>query len=321
MTNDGTYLYYYDCENRLTEVNDINDSPVACYKYDYLGRRARKTIHETQATIHYCYDGDQVIAEYDGNDTLLRKFIYGPGIDEPVMMIDVTTSAKYYYHFDGLGSVIAVSDSGGNMVERYSYDVFGEPNRVSDVNNPYMFTGRRYDSETGNYYYRARYYAPEIGRFLQTDPIGYADSLNLYTYVSNNPLNWIDPFGLCKEKKISGLRAYLQEVFTWPGNIGDEAERIEGEEYPDYIDPFTGDYRHFLAGGMSVRICGPVGGAIGIWLYGEASSNNYDPADAAAEWRGWRQAWRHPFTPLRELGKDYTVRPIGDKINDPSKDE
>ena len=82
------------------------------------------------------------------------------------------------------------------IVERYRYDVFGEPNRVSGVHNPYMFTGRRYDTGTSLYYYRARYYNPEIGRFLQTDPIGYVDGLNMYTYVRNNPVTNVDPFGL-----------------------------------------------------------------------------------------------------------------------------
>jgi RHS repeat-associated protein len=130
----------------------------------------------------------------------LRKFVYGPGIDEPICMIDVAdNNAVYYYHFDGLGSVIALSNENNKIIERYSYDVFGEPNRTSDVNNPYLFTGRRYDNASGLYYYRARYYAYDIGRFLQTDPIGYDDGLNLYTYCGNNPIRWSDPFGLCTE--------------------------------------------------------------------------------------------------------------------------
>ncbi|MHC4068615.1 MAG: RHS repeat domain-containing protein [Planctomycetota bacterium] len=202
LTDDGLFKYYYDCENRLTEVNDINDVSVATYEYDYLGRRVRKTVYGSPDVItQYCYNGAQVIAEYNGSDTLLRKFVYGPGIDEPVCMIDVADNNKiYYYHFDGLGSVAALSEENADVVERYSYNVFGEPNRTSSVNNPYMFTARRYDDETSLYYYRARYYDPDVGRFISVDPIGYEDSMNLYNYVGNNPVVERDPFGQKKGK-------------------------------------------------------------------------------------------------------------------------
>jgi len=174
---------------------------VATYAYDYLGRRVRKTVGTV--VTKYCYDKGQVIAEYNDSDTFLRMFVYGPGIDEPICMI--SNGGIYYYHFDGLGSVVALSDGDGYIVESYSYDVFGEPTirnssgqkiTSSNYDNPYMFTGRRYDNETGLYYYRARHYDPNIGRFLQTDPISYAGGLNLYAYCRNNPINLFDPFGL-----------------------------------------------------------------------------------------------------------------------------
>ena len=219
LTNDGSFKYYYDCENRLTDVNDQNNNAVASYEYDYSGRRTKKTVYGSPDIItKYCYDGDQVIAEYDDSNNFLRKFIYGPGIDEPICMIDVDGGDKvYYYHFDGLGSVVALSDVNNVIVERYSYDVFGAPT-IYDVNNsqisqsvignPYMFTARSIDHETGLYYYRARMYNSVIGRFLQTDPIGYEDGINVYAYCGNNPVNFADPMGLCKGESSFGRKLW-----------------------------------------------------------------------------------------------------------------
>jgi RHS repeat-associated protein len=114
----------------------------------------------------------------------------------------------FYYHYDGLGSVAAMSYSSGSLVEKYTYDVYGRPTlrtpsgvpkTTSYCDNRYMFTGREYDPCVGLYYYRARYYNPTIGRFLQTDPIRYISGLNLYTYVKNSPLRFRDPSGLVFE--------------------------------------------------------------------------------------------------------------------------
>jgi len=168
------------------------------YKHDVHGRRSEKKIDGYST--RYVYDGPHIIAEYDGNNNLLRKYVYGPGIDQPVCMIEVADSnATYYYHHDGLGSIVALSDSNGDTVQTYEYSIFGEV-AVEDANhtNPYMFAGRRYDIEIGLYYNRARYYNPFTGRFLQTDPAGYKDGMNLYAYCGNNPVGFIDPMGLLR---------------------------------------------------------------------------------------------------------------------------
>ncbi|GEM_PF-2305926 len=212
LTNDGVRTYAYDYENRLASV--IASESEAIYNYDAFGRRIKKSVtHNSELlTQNYLYDGDQVIAEYDGAGNLTKKYIYGPGIDQPIQVASFKSqvASKYYYYYDGLGSVTDLTDSTGAVVETYSYDAFGQPTikdvsgltlQVSSIGNRFMFTAREYDNETELYYYRARYYNTTTGRFLQRDPLGYVDGPNPYTYCLNAPINWVDPLGLCVEKE------------------------------------------------------------------------------------------------------------------------
>ena len=132
-----------------------------------------------------------------------------------------TNRKSYYFHKDSQGSVRAVTDENGDLIERVEYGIYGNPtfwDYTQDPNNPIkrnrsvigndiLFQGRRYDYETGLYYFRARYYDPIMGRFLSVDPMGYKDSMNLYQAFNMNPVNFTDPFGFEPVKKYAGIVA------------------------------------------------------------------------------------------------------------------
>jgi RHS repeat-associated protein len=205
----GQHTYTYDSENRLSSAAVAGSAtPSIFYDYDALGRRISKTTGGTGVgvggvTTGYLLDGDEEIAEYNvsaGVWSLARRYVTGPAVDDRIAHAEGSATAnptKTYYHADHQGSVIDMTDNAGNVVQRIAYDEYGNLPAGSNGNTgeQFQYAGRRYDPETGLYYYRARYYAPQLGRFLQVDPVGYRDALNLYAYVGNDPLDKTDPTG------------------------------------------------------------------------------------------------------------------------------
>jgi RHS repeat-associated protein len=147
------------------------------------------------STTRMLYDGESLIAEYDGSNSLQRRYVHGPGVDEPLVWYQGTgTSDRRFYHADERGSIVATSDSSGAMLSVNAYDEYGIPG-ASNAGR-FQYTGQQWLSDIGMYHYRARIYSPTLGRFLQTDPIGFAGGMNLYAYVMDDPVNWTDPTGL-----------------------------------------------------------------------------------------------------------------------------
>ena len=196
----GNYAQYtYDAENRLTKAEDFvagNPTPSATstYRYDGLGRRIE--IDANGVTRRYMYDGADILLEYDGSNVLQARYTHGPGIDEPIAV--TKGGATFFYHQDGLGSVTDLTDNTGATAKSYSYDAYGTlVDQTGTLDQPYTYTGRELDQETGLYYYRERFYDAQTGRFLQKDPLGVkAVGPNLYAYVLGNPIRFNDPYGL-----------------------------------------------------------------------------------------------------------------------------
>ena len=212
----GTTNYTWDFENHLKQVTLPNSGGTVTFLYDPFGRRIQKVYTTgsnppTTTTTNYLYDGDNEIEQLDQNGSIVSRFAQGQNVDEP--LAESVSGTTYDYEQDGLGSVTSLTNSAGVLGQTYTYGSFGSTtSSTGGVSNPFRFTGREFDSETGLYYYRARYYDSNTGRFLSEDPARSEPSS--YSYVSNAPTYWIDPTG--ETKKIptdcGELFRYIQEV-------------------------------------------------------------------------------------------------------------
>jgi RHS repeat-associated protein len=234
------FSYQYDYENRLimVEIRKADRVKTVTFAYDPFGRRISKTIlredlledeedqgedlaeeNELPRITQFVYDHEDIILEYNRRGKVKTRYIHGPGVDEPLAV--VKKGVMYYYHADGLGSITALTDEQGTVVQQYEYDSFGRITKSGIfLRQPYTFTGREWDQETGLYYYRARHYDPKTGRFLSRDPIGFAGGdMNLPRYVLNNPVIYRDPWGLWGEDVHSGIGNPNYGTYTWARQV------------------------------------------------------------------------------------------------------
>jgi RHS repeat-associated protein len=251
-TSDGTTAYVWDYENRLVKVTGP-DGTITEFSYDPFGRRISKKVTQgTEAvTTQYFYDDKNLILEYDGaGGTVTNKYVHGPGIDEPVAVMN--GKGTYFYHLDGLGSVVALTDQRGTTVETYEYDSFGNlKDQKNRIKQAFSYTGREWE-ETGLHYYINRYYDPIDGRFLGKDPIGIGGGINLYGYVGNNPVNRTDPFGLfsvegfpseSQAQVINAINEVLKKLADNPCCAGGDKQ---AKRYADLLNRATIVYKSDL---------------------------------------------------------------------------
>ena len=232
LTEDAWYKYTYDAWNRLVKVTTRQDAlTIGEYKYGPTGRRIKKVVSNSgdrDGTAYYYYAGPQMIEQRDGSENVERQFVFGTQyIDEPVAMIDDPdgTPSWYFHHQDANYNVVALTDSSGDVYEQYQYTPYGRlavfdedfhPLAEPAVGNPFTYTGRFHDVETGLYYYRARHYQPSLGRFVQRDPAGQVDGANPYQYGAGNPVARLDPRGLCVACGALNVPEYLCYRFIPP---------------------------------------------------------------------------------------------------------
>ena len=189
--------YTWDAQDQLVQINFPN-STTATYKYDGFGRRIEKNVNGT--ITRYIYDGEDILLEYDGTNTFVARYNHGDQVDQP-LAVQRAGVGFFYYQADHQGSIRNLTDSSGTIANSYVYDSYGRTLTLSEsIVQPFTYTGRELDPESGLYYYRARYYDSQAGRFLSEDPIGFAGGdQNVYRYVRSSPINFKDPNGKITE--------------------------------------------------------------------------------------------------------------------------
>ncbi len=224
MRPDGQWQLQFDLQNQLVVAAGPRGDCLS-FTYDALGRRIGKRVQQgnRMRETRYVWAGEQMIAEVDivGGQTKTQEYLYLPGGYVP--LATRVNGAVYSYHCDHLGTPTRLTDGVGRVVWSAAYGAFGQAYLAeTTIRNPLRAPGQYHDRETGLYYNRFRYYAPDLGRYLSRDPVGLLEGPNLYAYVGNNPINRSDPLGLWWKAALSvaaGVAAAAVVVLTAPVSL------------------------------------------------------------------------------------------------------
>ncbi len=226
---DGS-TYTYDAQNRL--LTAAKNGVSMTFKYDGLNRQVSRRLGNG-TTYYSVWDGWDLVEDYhkSGNNTVVdATYVYGA-----TGLVRDMENANHYYYQDASGSTSHMANNSGSLVEWYRYDLDGNPtfyDATDHVRSPnqsgysvrHLFTGQQWHQDIGLYDLRNRFYSPDLGRFLQSDPIGFrGDRTNLYRYCRNNPVTRLDPFGLqvYPTAQERGIEVFGDPVPPLPGNISD----------------------------------------------------------------------------------------------------
>jgi RHS repeat-associated protein len=282
LSSYGPSSYTWNTRDQLIGTSDGGGA----FGYDAFGRRTSQTV--TGVTVPYLYDG--------GNPATISGYMLlnGLGIDE--RFAETSPAGTSSYLSDALGSTIGVTDASGSMVGSYSYAPYGRTASSGSVGTPFEYTGRENDGATDLYYYRARYYISELSRFISEDPLGFGGGMNFYTYVGDEPINNVDPLGLCQQCAKppalpygASVKTNIQEIqmdraFAGPALIFAFYNLVRNDGPWDYKQQNTYPQQYDAAGNFNY---GATGAAAGFSTPVLLRAAGYAQIEAGTSTRAW----------------------------------